>query len=297
MKSSISQTFKITYILLCLLGCPLSLYAQSLPAPLLSPAPPMGNNASPSTPPALQNYDDFGYYKKYANKPKSCQNDVKGGFEAYDKQDCEKSIAFLKDAIKGGCGHPLVYFKLGACSEFMGSNYSAAQYYKEAEEGLKILPAPHRYQKDFYEAYGRALLLNKKADDAIIYLNKAADLGTPSFTLFFLLGELYNLKKQPEIAVQFYQKAITQPLDGATASQLAKVYGSIGKTFLEVKDWTNAITYLDLALKSAPNDPELQQARYKAQELKRQNELFQMMQGMTGGGNNLPPFQPQMPKP
>lgn len=269
--------------------------AQSLPA--LSPAPPVLGSAPAASPsvPAPPLYDDYAYYKKNNNKSKTCTNEVKQGFEAYDKQDCEKSIAFLKEAIKGGCNHALVLFKLAACSEFMGSYYSAAQYYKEAEEALKILPSPHRYQKDIYESYGRSLLLNKKTEEALSYLSKAADLGTPSFTLFFLLGELYNLKKQPAVALQFYQRAITQPLEGASPPQLAKVYGSIGKTFLEVKDWSKAIEYLDLALKQAPNDPELQQARYKAQELKRQNDLFQMMQSVTNGGLQLQPFQPQMP--
>ncbi len=251
---------------------------------------------APASPPS-PSYDDFAYYKKNSKKPKGCENEVRQGFEAYDKQDCEKAIAFLKDAIKGGCDHALVLFKLAACSEFTGSNYSAAQYYKEAEEPLKILPAPHRYQKDFYESYGRVLLLNKKVDEALNYLGKASDLGSPSFTLFFLLGELYNLKKQASLAIEFYKRAITQPLEGASPSQMARAYGNIGKTFLEVKDWEKAIQYLDLALKSAPNDTELQQARYKAQELKRQNELFQMMQGLSGSGNSLPPFQPKMPQP
>jgi len=265
----------------------------------LGPAPAAGalpNSAAPA-PKAAPSYDDFAYYKKNSNKPKACLNEVKQGFEAYDQQDCEKAIAFFKDAIKGGCDHPLVLFKLAACSEFTGSNYSAAQYYKEAETGLKILPAPHRYQQDFYESYGRALLMNKKIDEALPYLQKGAELGTPSFTLFYLLGELYNMKRQPELALQYYQRATTQALDGASPAQLAKVYGTIGKTYLEVKDWVKAIEYLDLALKNAPTDAELQQARYKAQELKRQNELFQMMQSVTNGGQTLPPFQPQMPKP
>lgn len=266
---------------------------------LLYLSPTVNAQTLPSSPASktAPDYDDFGYYKKNSNKPKACMNEVKQGFEAYDKQDCEKSVAFLKDAIKGGCDHALVLFKLAACSEFTGSYYSAAQYYKQAEEALKILPTPHRYQKDFYESYGRALLMNKKTDEALPYLQKGAELGSPSFTLFFLLGELFNLKKQPDQALQFYQKAITQPLEGASPSQLAKVYGSIGKTFLELKDWAKAIEYLDLALKNAPGDAALQQARYKAQELKRQNELFQMMQGISGGNATLPPFQPQMPKP
>lgn len=267
--------------------------AQSFPA--LSPAPVAGSAPITIIPPPA--FDDFGYYKKYTKKPKGCLNEVKQGFEAYDKQDCEKTIAFLKDSIKGGCDDPLVLFKLAACSEFTGSIYSAAQYYKEAEEPLKILPSPHRYQKDFYEAYGRTLLMNKKTEEALNYLSKAAEHGSPSFTLFYLLGELYNIKKQPEMALQFYQKALTQALEGAAPSQLAKVYGTIGKTFLEVKDWQKAIEYIDIALKNSPNDPALQQARYKAQELKRQEEMFKMMQGISGGGQNLPPFQPQMPKP
>ncbi len=287
----LSSIISITY-----LSCFPSLgNSQTLPNLSLNPAPAASSSSAEASSKTAPQYDDFGYYKKNSNKPKSCSNEVKQGFEAYDQQDCEKSIAFLKDAIKGGCDHALVLFKLAACSEFTGSYYSAAQYYKQAEEALKILPTPHRYQKDFYESYGRALLMNKKAEEALPYLQKGAEMGTPSFTLFFLLGELFNLKKQPEQAIQYYQKALTQPLDSASPAQLAKVYGSIGNTFLEVKDWAKAIEYLDLALKNAPGDASLQQARYKAQELKRQNELFQMMQSVTNGGLQLQPFQPKMP--
>lgn len=287
------QAFLMTFSLL--LGGKIE--AQSLPSSsIVAPAPAVGSSTPVNTPKPSPQYDDYGYYKKYSNKPKACSNEVKQGFEAYDVQDCEKAIAFFKDAIKGGCDHALVLFKLAACSEFMGSYYSAAQYYKQAEDALKILPSSHRYQNDFYESYGRALLMNKKVDEALPYLQKGSELGTPSFTLFFLLGELYNLKKQPELAVQYYQRAISQPLEGASPAQLAKVYGTIGKTYLEVKDWTKAIEYLDLALKAAPTDAELQQARYKAQELKRQGELFQMMQSITNGGTQLPPFKPQMPQ-
>lgn len=288
-----------TAFLVAALGfIPGGIKAQSLPSStLLSPAPALGSApASPKAPAPKSDYDDFGYYKKHSNKPKTCSNDVKQGFEAYDAQDCEKAIAFFKDAMKSGCDHSLVLFKLAACSEFMGSYYSAAQYYKQAEDALKILPAPHRYQKDFHESYGRALLMNKKVDEALPYLQKAAETGSPSFTLYFLLGELYNFKKQPDVAVQYYQRALTQALEGVSPAQLAKVYGTIGKTYLEVKDWAKAIEYIDTALKAAPNDPELQQARYKAQELKRQNDLFQMMQSVTNGDNSLKPFKPQMPQ-
>ena len=52
------------------------------------------------------------------------------------KQDCDKTIS-LKEAIGAGCTDPLVYFKLAACSEFTGSYYSACQYYKQSEDGLK----------------------------------------------------------------------------------------------------------------------------------------------------------------
>jgi tetratricopeptide (TPR) repeat protein len=226
-------------------------------------------------------FDDYNYYKKYGRTSKAWNDLVKKGFEAYDQQDCEKTVSFLKEAITAGCNDPIVLFKLAACSELTGSYYSAAQYYKQAEDPLKILSPPHRYQKDFYEAYGRTLLLNKKTDEALPYLTKAGEIGTPSFELYYLLGELLFSKQQNQAAVSYFNKALSQPHESASPNQLARVYGALGRSYLELKDWEKAIQYLDSALKYAPTDNDLQQARYQAAEFRRQEQLFKLIQGET----------------
>jgi len=221
--------------------------------------------------------EDYNYYKHYGKTSKAWNDLVKNGFDAYDVQDCEKAISYFKEALKAGCDDPIMLFKLAACTELSGSYYSAAQYYKQAEDGLKILKSPHRYSTDFYEAYGRVLLLNKKPEEALPYLLKGADLGTTSFTLYYLLGEIFMAKKEAATALTYYQKALEQPLTGIPAPQLARVYSAIGKAYLENKNWDKAVQYLDLAAKNAPNDTEIQQFRYSATALKRQEEIFKMM--------------------
>jgi len=260
-----------------------SLFAQTTTQP-----------SSSANTPAKPQFDDYAYYKKYGRTGKAWNDFVRDGFDAYDKQDCEKSLSYLIQAVGAGCTDPIVYFKLGACSEFTGSYYSAVQYYQQAENGLKTLPAPHRYAKDFYEAYGRALYLNKKNDEAFTYFTKAAELGTPTYSLFYMLGELNMAKGQSQTAIQYFNRAITLPMDGATPQQLARIYGSLGKAFLDTKDLDKAIQYLDQALKYSPSDSDLQAARYRASDMKRQEEIFKMMQGITNQNN--PPMKPVMPK-
>jgi tetratricopeptide (TPR) repeat protein len=270
-----------------LFSSPFSLFPHSVYAQTTQPSP-------ASSSPAKPQFDDYAYFKKYGRSGKAWNDFVRDGFDAYDKQDCDKTISFLKEAIGAGCTDPLVYFKLAACSEFTGSYYSACQYYKQSEDGLKTLSAPHRYSKDFYEAYGRCLYLNKKTDEAFTYLTKAADLGTPTYSLFYLLGELNMAKGQSQAAIQYFNRAISLPMEGATAPQLARIYGSLGKAFLDTKDIEKAIQYLDQALKYSPSDADLQAARYKAGEVKRQEEIFKMMQGISNP--TLPPMKPVMPK-
>src|SRR5262245_4434357 len=205
-----------------------------VPAPT-GPAPAAGT-AAPAAP-EVKKAEDFEYFKKYGRSSKAWNDMVRDGFDAYEAGDCEKVLSYLKDAAKAGCDDPIVLFKLAACSELQGSYYSALQYYKQAEDGLKILKAPHHYAQDFYEAYGRTLYMNKKYDEALTYFTKAAELGTPSFGLFYFLGELSLSKKDTAKALEYYNKALTQPLTTANPAQVGRAYAAIGKAFLELKDW------------------------------------------------------------
>ncbi len=241
---------------------------------------------TPTTPQVKPMYDDFGFYKKQGKASKAWNDFVKQGFDSYDSQDCEKSVTFLKEAVKNGCQDPIVFFKLAACSEVMGSYYSAAQYYKQAEDGLKLLRSPHRYQTDFYEAYGRTLYLNQRLDEAIPYLTKATETGTPSFFLYYLLGELLNSKGQAPAAIEYFNKALAQPLTQATPGQLTRIYKTIGKSYLDAKNYSKATEYLTKAADQSPNDQEIQQLKYRASEAKRQEDLFKSMDQMM---NNLEP--------
>ncbi|MBF0492686.1 MAG: tetratricopeptide repeat protein [Deltaproteobacteria bacterium] len=258
--------------LILLLFIPNFSFAQSAPATSSATS---GNEKA-----ILTNYDDYDYYKKNGRTSKAWNDLVKDGFESYNKRDCEKTIAYLKEAIKAGCSDPIVNFKLAACSEATGSLYSALQYYRESETGLKILKTPHRYQQDFYESIGRVLLFNKKTDEALPYLTRAAEVGTPSFVLYYILGELSLSKKDPGKALEYFTKASQLPLDGATPAQLTKIYKMMGNSYLEAKDWKNALEYLNKALQQSPTDPELQQAQYRANEMKRQDELMNFMEKM-----------------
>ncbi|HEX5033755.1 MAG TPA: hypothetical protein VFW62_04690, partial [bacterium] len=123
---------------------------------------------------AQDQVDDFAFYKKYGHTSKVWDESVQQGFAAYDQQNCDQALTHLKQAVAGQCQDALVYFKLAVCSEVAGSPYTALQYYQLAEEKLNQMQVLHRYQKDIYEAYGRALFQGKKFDEAFNYLTKAA---------------------------------------------------------------------------------------------------------------------------
>ncbi len=255
---------------------------------IFSSSPLLSQESQTSKPVSPPSEEDYNYYQKHGRKSSLWNEKVQKGFEAYEKGDCEKAISFFKQAMSEGCKDPLLIFKLAACAELMGSYYSAAQYYKQAEEGLSTLSAPHRYAQDFYEAYGRVLYLNQKTEAALPYLLQAEKGGTPSYLLFYLLGQIYLTKGQNQMAMEYFNKAIQQPLNQVPPVQLAKIYRALGKSYLELKEADKAIQFLELAVKNNPADAESKQLLYQAKEFKRQQTIFKMMEGISNPGTSKP---------
>jgi len=229
---------------------------------------------------AQEQVDDFEFYKKYGHTSKVWNDSVQQGFAAYDQQNCDLAMTHLKQAVAGQCQDALVYFKLAVCSEVAGSPYTALQYYQLSEEKLGQMQVLHRYQKDIYEAYGRALFQGKKFDEAFQYLTKAAALGTPSFGLYYMVGLLHAKKNDVKAALEFFEKALAQDTSKAPPQLLAMVYREVAKSYLQNKTYDRAEELVGKSLALNPTDAEAQQMKNQLATLRQQQSMVQMIQNI-----------------
>jgi tetratricopeptide (TPR) repeat protein len=225
--------------------------------------------------------NDFEFYKKNGHSSKAWDESVKKGFEAYDKQDCNATLTFLKEAIAAQAQDGLVFYKVAVCSEVTGTPYTALQYYQLAEEKLMKLPQIHRYQRDVFESYGRALFQAKRYDQAFPYLSRAVALGTPSFGLFYMVGYLHMMKGDTRAAIELFEKALAQDTAGVQPLMLANVYREVAKAYYANKDYQKAMQLVTQALNLNPQDQEAMKIKNELSNMAQQQSIVQMIEGMT----------------
>jgi len=225
--------------------------------------------------------DDYKFYKKHGHSNKSWNEMVKQGFAAYEKGDCNQTIARLKEAIRVQCQDGLVYFKLAVCTEAQGSPYTAMQYYQLAQEKLEKLPSVHPYQKDIFENYGRALYKAKRYKEALPYLTRAAAVGAPSFGLYYMVGNLYAKQNDPNGALDYYKKALTQDHSGVPPKLLSGVFFEVAKTYFQNKDYKTTVGLLNKAIQLDPENQEAKSLKGKASLALQQNSMVEMIQNLT----------------
>jgi tetratricopeptide (TPR) repeat protein len=227
---------------------------------------------------------DYDFYKKNGHTNKAWNQEVEAGFAAYDKQDCDGTLAHLQEAIKLQAQDALVYYKMAVCTELKGSPYTALQYYQLAQEKLQALPAVHRYQQDIYENYGRALLKADKKKEALPYLSRAAAVGSPSFAIFYMVGSLAAEMGDWGAAMDYYKKAIAQDTTGVDPKLLAQIYFYVGKSYYDNKDYQNAIAQLDRASQLDPENLQVQNLRGTVSTLLQQKSMGEMLDGLSQKG-------------
>ncbi|HKX12408.1 MAG TPA: tetratricopeptide repeat protein [bacterium] len=246
---------------------------------------------------AQDQVNDFEFYKKYGHSSKVWNDSVQQGFAAYDQQNCEQAMTHLKQAVAAQCQDALVYFKLAVCSEVAGSPYTALQYYQLAEEKLNQLEVLHRYQKDIFEAYGRALFQGKKYEEAFPYLTKAAAVGTPSFGLYYMVGFLYAKKNDFKPALEFFEKALSQDTSKAPPQLLGMIYREVAKSYLQNKVYDRAEELVGKAIALNPADGEAQQIKNQLATLRQQQSMVQMIQNVEANRHGEKPGAAPVSKP
>ena len=227
---------------------------------------------------------DYDFYKKYGHTNKSWNQEVEAGFAAYDKQDCDGTVTHLQEAIRLQAQDALVYYKMAVCTELKGSPYTALQYYQLAQEKLQTLQAVHRYQQDIYENYGRALLKAGKKKEALPYLSRAAAVGTPSFSLFYMVGSLSAEMGDWGAAMDYYKKAIAQDTTGVDPKLLAQIYYQVGKSLCDAKDYQQSLVQLDRAAQLDPDNVQVQNLRSTVATLQQQKSMGEMLDHVSQKG-------------
>jgi tetratricopeptide (TPR) repeat protein len=232
--------------------------------------------------------EDFEFYKKFGHSNKTWNAAVEAGFAAYEKQDCDASLTQLQEAIRLQAQDGLIYYKMAVCTELKGSPYTALQYYQLALEKLETLSAVHRYQRDIYENYGRALLKADRKKEAIPYLSRAAALGTPSFALFYLVGSLSGEAGDMGAALDYFKKAIAQDTTDVDPKLLSQVYFKVGKAWFDAKDYAQASPLLERAVQLEPENIQASQMLSDINLAKQQRSMVEMIDGLSKPGSTSP---------
>lgn len=271
----------------CLLFVPGTLWPQSPPPQTQEAQAPVQGHAE----------EDYKFYKKYGHSSKNWNESVKQGFEAYERQDCNQAMTQLKAAVAQQCRDPIVFFKLAVCSELMDSPYTAMQYYQLAEESLPQLKATHRYQREIYENYGRALFKAKRYKEALPYLTRAAAIGTPSFALFYMVGSLYAKNNDMNAALDYYRRALTQDQSGIDPKLLSKVYYEVARAHYNAKNFKQAAQLLDRAVQLDPTNQEAINLRNNVGTGLQQQSIVEMLKNLSNENEQTQAPTPQSAPP
>ena len=103
-------------------------------------------------------------------------------------------------------------------------------------------------------SYGRALLIAENFKEVINALTPYAAAGKEEFELFYYLGEAAKRIGEPEAAVSYYQKALTQE------GNVVEILNSIASCYLELGNTEEALRFWDKSLEINPDQSAIRDA-------------------------------------
>ncbi len=134
-------------------------------------------------------------------------DEVRAGYEAYEKQDYAAAADALRQAIAKGCKDPVVIFRAGDALRVTGEHDTAAGYFKAAAEQFATSRPEHRARADAHFALAEFHLKHNNFDEAEWQLECAVDLR-PDFTEAYLLhGDLFVAQGKHHFAAEQYRRA------------------------------------------------------------------------------------------
>ena len=117
-----------------------------------------------------------------------------------------------RDDMSGGCDKAIHFFWKG---RQMGDNEQARKHYQKA---IDLCPGFIRP----YELLGNLYRKEKKTEKAIAYFNKAAELGTTNYKLYYLLASLVFEKGDLDEANRNIKKSLSLRGDYPKALELVR---------------------------------------------------------------------------
>lgn len=243
-------------LILCILAFPPMLKAQGN-APVATPA-----------------HQDYEAYKKTPFAAPLWDPIVHEGFLAFDKEDAQTAIEFLRKAVNSGCQSPLVYFKLALSYEMQGSYYSAIQYYELARESFKNSNQDHRYFKDFNMNYGRALYMMGQGDKALSLLEAAAA-SVEEVWILKLLAENFLSKGDVAKGGMYAERLLRLP--AAEMTDKINMCLSLARLYLKAGDEAQTVKYYEMVVVLDPSNGEAKTFLQQRKSQKSLEKVYEML--------------------
>lgn len=236
---------------------------QQEPAPVSQPVPTDSAQTSAKPPAALNIVtlpvpipmntlqaaasSDYALYAKSSFTNTRFDSLVEEGFRSYDATNLTQAIDFLQKAVAQGANSPFIHMKLAAAYEYLGNFYTATQYYRLAEKEIATLPDTHEYRVHFNEHVARALIKNNQFDEAMPYLEKAAQ-TSDEYWILSILADRYikanNITAARDTLLRAVQAPSIQALD---PKDIAGLYLTIGKLYINEGNILESERYLTYA--------------------------------------------------
>lgn len=198
---------------------------------------------------------DYQAYQESKFKDPRWDPYVQEGFEAFDREDLQTAVEFLRKAYLKGCRSPIVLFKLALSFESMGSYYSAVQYFELAGPLFKKSHKGHRYRKHYEENYGRALYMLGSEEKAIEVLKKAATKSDSAWILR-LLGKVSIERKDYLEAVAYYERLLKLENSDVGLQERVDINRLLARIFRNQDQKQAAERYYKRILEVHASDPE-----------------------------------------
>lgn len=210
---------------------------------------PRREGSGSTTPPGVLN-------AALANVPKSAAELYHKGVEAARKNENERAVDMLRQAVSQHPNFPLALGELGFIYLKLKQPEKAAE---ALSASLKLAPDDH----GTLLAYGRALFDLRRPAEAEEQFRKALKQNSASSWAHFYLGMILLRRREFE-AAERELKAATQPGGG----QIAMAHYYLGGLYWELKQYKRAADELEAYLKLAPDAPEAARLRTTIRELR-----------------------------
>lgn len=225
---------------------------------------------------------DWDYYQKQGHRNVQWDALVKAGFEAYETENWNAALSFLKRAKGLGCKDGLLLFKLAYYEETRGNAETVLPLMLEAEGDLRRRYPNHPVTLNFSEHVGN--LLFDKADyaGALPYFLKSIEENGESFLRDYVVGQIYRMQGNSGESVAYFEKAMHQPLPpNAPPAMRVMAQVELLQLYHATEDDKKTLALAEEILKSAPNHPtalayrdEILHAHSKAAQKKKWEEIL-----------------------